>query len=158
MKKLHWHTDDNPCTLCGVPVTPETWGGGIIQRAPGDGGHWLLVNNPEYWLAGIGRAYAQRFDTPLYPPRGWAGKSEDELWGEMGGDVFVWGLVIYDTWQFGGIRISLDRRDGIGISACAYDPPICTCPPYMLPDANVVILALQNAQVLSRRLREQSNG
>ena len=66
--------------LCGVKVTPEAWECGVWEEASSRQWHRY---RPQYNGAGVTRAdsddYIMHYGTPIFPPRGWAGKSDAEL-------------------------------------------------------------------------------
>jgi len=165
MRKLHWHTEDNPCLIAGHKVTPESWvGGGIIEQLE-DGHHqhgrWFTTT--DVWDDGTWD-YSQHFymkenmsdniyilaSRPIYPPKGFGGLSEGEIWEGMTHhpqeDEHV--IIYDDCWHVGimshGITTLLaalpagytDPEESIGLT-----------------DIPALILALQNAQVLSERLK-----
>lgn len=67
MKELNWGD-----TLCGHKVEPYRWCGGVT----------LNVNKGLWWIQpteGYTPSFKEAF-TPIYPPRGWKGLSEEEIW------------------------------------------------------------------------------
>jgi hypothetical protein len=142
----HWHTEDNPCLLFGVPVTPEAWVGGLIEWD----GRWFEAleaweSGSKWWITtDVNPDDEQKTcvpldeSAPIFPPPGFAGKTDAGLWAEIaGGDKLYAGEcgrysiflqpdgAIWEMGQFGGIRIT---------------------------EYAALILALQNALVLQRRL------
>lgn len=149
-------------TLCGKVITPGDWPGGIVEAIKG--GDWYAWNDddalplelkPEYrgWgndimdceypqdyqpvTADEAAAY-HAYYRPVYPPRGWAGKSEAELWAAMVGEGVA--VLSAGVWMHSADRIILDRRAYAG------------------DELPALILALGNAQVLQRRLTEAQHG
>lgn len=75
-------------TLCGVKVTPEAWyrpgiaDNGIVADILG--GWWGLSKVWGKWLQDNSNY------RPIFPPRGWAGKTDAELWAAVvGSETFT---------------------------------------------------------------------
>jgi hypothetical protein len=172
MNELHWHTEDNPCLLCGVPVTPESWyqwpvfgrpqhlGGVIVYPASGK---WFSAH-PAMWGGEIikeataFRAFQQNIYEnynikwqdclPIFPPAGFAGKSDAELCREIAGPESSLAMVV---------TVPVARWVGVTETG-----KVQVCAPhdgwYEERDPAALILALTNAQVLACRLQEARNG
>lgn len=150
--------------LCGVVVTPQMCfesGGWIVQHGNGrwvmhqklkKGDHFYLEYGEEItWESACMESrsvsygsYGKLSETrPIFPPRGWAGRTDAELWyalGDLNPDeerMVVCGI---------GEIVTIDELAQIRIDGPAsYDgAPI--------DDPAALILALQNAQVLATRL------
>lgn len=161
---MNWNDE-----LCGVKVTPESWAGGVVHWAGDDkiregwaiaGSHVFPANttHPHAFLAIGGWNYRCDLLTPIFPPRGWAGKTDAELWAAVatrnGRYLYSTSIPVdgeppfylrMDTYP--GAKLELLSN---GIWRCYPetggfdDMDIAKIPDY--------ILALQNAQVLARRL------
>lgn len=155
--------------LCGVKVTPEAWthdgsggwlGGGIIEFiCPAWGsqvGAWEAVENG---IAGYCRLYnsgdhlppdfydkLRRNYRPIFPPRGWAGKTDEELWAAVFGPSNPAPEVEPD---FAGIDTLIVWFDGEWVDTADNGQRSAQ-------EIPALILALQNAQVLADRLRGES--
>ena len=154
---MNWNDE-----LCGVKVAPESWNGGVMEWAGDDRfpPEWVIAGH-HYTAAAGGASYAYlsidgekwnlRVDklTPIFPPRGWAGKSDAELWREVVGEGPY--LIEVDPPHFVGVHCLHHTPPGL-ISLTSY--AMQTCSHNMLGAYTVaaLILALQNAQVLARRL------
>lgn len=153
MNKLRWDKPDAPCLLCGVPVTPEAWDGGVV-----DG--WSDRYSTQGWFisdayratCGCGDCQGIAAGTPVFPPRGWAGKTDAELWDVMCGDGPC--HIEVDKPFYVCVHFVNCKPRGL-ISATCYENTGCSH--NMLGDHTVtqLIPALQNAQVLARRLRDE---
>ena len=123
-------------TLCGKIVTPKSWLGGVTEVAWGGipTGRWALKAGD----AG-GKQYCRDNWLPIFPPKGWAGKTDAELWAEVFGMAL---LAIFDGWTMN--REGIIQIDQYGLSNGGLH----------IDDAPAAILALQNAQVLAARLNE----
>ena len=129
--------------LCGVKVTPESWAGGITSVQ----GEWLVpewVGEPDCCShPGCGNA-AMPCD-PIFPPRGWAGKSDAELLRELG--------------ESRNISPYMKTGDDVWVEANGTISACCSVYGwYRVADPAALILALQNAQVLARRLQHSTGG
>lgn len=136
--------------LCGVPVTPESWGKGVVGFI--NGNSWVILDalggeGP----VGAGRVfcYGGEWDyqwnfRPIFPPRGWAGKTNAELWREVFGPGNGCILGVAPS----NIEIHSDGR----IRRCWHGNYN-----FEIPDPAALILALQNAQVLQRRLQAHNS-
>lgn len=147
MKQLNWGDE-----LCGKVITPEgnwivvnTKTGEWIQCPPTSEGFYQGFNvyqDVKWGTFGL-QTYGGDRLRPIYPPRNWAGKTEAELWEAMrdGHDVM-------DVYPGTAVYV---KRDGYG----CMEPDI----PYtMIGNGGectyeTLILALQNALVLSKRLK-----
>lgn len=171
MFNLHWHTDESPCLLCGVPVTPEAWDGGVIEgpNRLGYGILQLVDHDPGFSGLPPGPALAYydsrdkmlRYfggatERPIFPPRGWAGKTDAELMGEISGNPYgCWVLRqdIDDDLRETTYRCNVYVRSDGEITTEVWkkfwgDRDIYGL--YVNPKK--LILALQNAMVLRERL------
>lgn len=165
MKTLHWHTDDNPCLLCGVPVTPEAWVGGVIESLDRDckpDGQWWTVE--DYY--GERQDYGEEFVTrhrwnercdqfrPIFPPKGWQNATDYELLcamcpqfkGNYEVEMFsgeYWSVGIYGDGEPLVKAGSIER--GIEYHQCelAWEK---------ITDLPILSLALSNIAILSARL------
>lgn len=79
MQQLAWGD-----TLCGVEVTPESWIGGVVERPSGTWG--IVVDIADCGAHGltfqfddIGALPGCESCKPIFPPRGWAGKTDAAL-------------------------------------------------------------------------------
>lgn len=161
---MNWNDE-----LCGVPVTPESWAGGIVENHPtciSTGvalpGHWEHVirfarlpqpnlclgqRGQGIFYVGIGQC------APIFPPAGWAGKTDAELWDAL---KEPWrgrwiGLSCLSLQHPGGARHTVSPLVvSTWLQKCGYEE---TEPlePHELP---ALILEAQNAQVLARRLQQ----
>lgn len=162
MKQLAWGD-----VLCGVKVTPMYWCGGVICN----NGNNSFINHARSYFKrtllshGVGvepgtwgvipwetsssfYEFIMACSTPIYPPRGFAGLSEAELLNEMIGYPERGN----STSSFIDIRVS----DNCFIAVDLHNPPTLNLSEpsrYVCMVSDELILALQNAQVLSRRLR-----
>jgi len=154
MKHLNWGD-----TLCGKEVTPEEWVDGVWAFREID--EWLtdldmpldscLEHRPDRAVTDF---------RPIYPPRGWAGKSEWEIWQEMTGDSgepvrvangYSWELAITFHDKKTPLRLlcgTIERGEEYHDCAVDYEE---------LRDPELMILALQNALVLATRLAPVDN-
>ena len=148
MKKLNWGD-----TLCGHEVKPDDWDGGICTHQ----GRWGVNVDTEGYTTVSMQA------TPIYPPRGWNGLDEEEIWAGMTdfGKCYITytyalpdGKESYVTLQvdvnYGGRKIGDDVyvdiwSDSEGVERTLY--------PVRHTNLAALIQALQNAQVLSERLK-----
>lgn len=124
--------------LCGVRVTPEAWyrpainDNGIVSDMLD--GWWGLSKVWGKWLQDNGKY------RPIFPPRGWAGKTDVELFADRADeDGRIWfSSIAYSFW------IEAD-----GLIRFSPHSPIAT----VLHDPAALRRALQNAEILARRLR-----
>ena len=141
MKKLNWGD-----TLLGFEVTPEVWNGtarpGVVLRTDGK---WVdlldyeMIDQQDH----IEHCYyyedeAEIECVPIYPPRGWNGLSEEEIWAGLFNDAFYADI--------GDSEVFVSRECGLFLSAEEHGLTNVHNPP-------AFIQALQNAQVLSERLK-----
>lgn len=143
MRQLHWHTAENPCLMFGEPVTPERWNGGITDGWSDRQGRSGWFEQRDYQDDGCrcGDCQGIRAGCPIFPPAGWAGKTDAELWTEIVGEgwleIGLWRLKLHadgSLWQ--GIRSS----GGITL----LEPE----------EARALLSDGANAQVLAARLKE----
>ncbi len=138
-------------TLCGEKITPESWVGGVVDSCLG----WFRVRevdgikNPAFK-----RCYGEwEYEcTPIFPPRGWAGKSDAELWDAIYRDGACH-IEVSNPFYVCVHFVGCTPR-GL-ISLTAYDLQSCSHNMIGTETARLHILALQNALVLQRRLQEQ---
>lgn len=167
MDKLQWGD-----VLCGVEVTPESWVGGVVSAE----GHWLRNVAVALAVQGVPTSsllmttsgpvsaryptgwenHTAPFPAPIFPPLGWAGRTEADLW------ITIVGLDWESGWNLGqnvhhigylrGYNDATGRLNG--------DPYLCNRPVIKhgwtrdLVELPALILALQNAQVLAARLQQ----
>lgn len=142
---MNWNDE-----LCGVKVTPESWAGGVVAAGPpwGDGSCWRIAVERENWWGD---------HQPIFPPRGWASKTDTELWAAL---AKTYCGIIGDEWWINGDGWIVRVGPGWGVSIEAgspYEDEMCgetelDIAPCALTNPSALILALQNAQVLARRL------
>lgn len=175
MNTLHWHTADKPCTLLGKEVTPESWIGGVARcgerltiiealgskhglqfTADGDDLEPCDIPQPDQFAALIGNIrmtqWPQTDFIPIYPPVGWAGKTEAELWEAITGRAFLMdlGAGVSLIWEPPySPNVSIPNSETLG--SLYHDPGHVGATAAELP---ALILALGNAHVLQRRLTE----
>jgi len=160
--------------LCGIEVTPESWthamygqqfqfvgawqGGAILEFVhPSAPGAWEAVENG---IAGYCRLYnsgdslppefynkLRRNYRPIFPPRGWAGKTDAELWAAVFKDRAA--ELLGDWGKDGGPMVCVLRVGIIRVYAAEDQGAHAVT----VDDPAALILALQNAQVLAQRLR-----
>jgi hypothetical protein len=148
---MNWHD-----TLCGAKITPEAWVGGIVTGTPGMS--WL--RNTWATVTQLGdRSIQNRLSTdierhlcpnwvrPIFPPRGWAGKTDAELWQAVFGDGSYPPKYGYGVLQPHAANVVLCHFDGTQITQAQTTPDGIKA-----RDFADAILALQNAQVLAGRL------
>lgn len=165
MKQLAWGD-----LLCGVPVTPEAWWNGygreqtngLVEHTGNQ--RWYQIeqairfNNPHddgcYWSMhlmplpgeheGMPHVCREEFSRPIFPPTGFAGKTDAELWEAVYGD----GSNPLHDGDFACVTLHSNSRFSI-VGDCG------DCVDRAHPDElPALILALQNAQVLAARLKE----
>lgn len=134
--------------LCGLEVTPESWDMGVVEFV--NGGSWEC--GPSYadlqklYKGGLRELCCKlaRSCRPIFPPRGWGGLSDDELWEAATG--FKLG-----HWYMGDhpaqVRFIRTDHPWVSINPKTEEEGCCDC--RYLP---ALILALQNAQVLAARM------
>lgn len=161
---MNWNDE-----LCGVKVTPD--GGWVVQDT--QTGEWLLCppSSEGFYLhfsvhqsvpggAVSLRTYSGHTCTPIFPPRNFAGKFDFELCNEVWPERqdYMVTLAAGEDWRVG--FEPADTTPGrISVAAGRIDRCRCgynDCDPQLdwepIPDLPALILALQNAQVLARRL------
>ena len=176
---------DESMYIGGVQITPETWIGGVVSRRDEwrclhafsrtassvtsgfDAGcsttHRIIriqesVMGPGCSCTSFGRPAEEvehpldtwyRCTRPVYPPVGFGGLGEDEIWEyfSVRGDLLVWED---DDWA---VAVSMSG-DTPTVCAGTYQHYPCL---YDVPYVPALITALQNAQVLSQRLKDAHN-
>jgi hypothetical protein len=139
-------------TLCGVKITPEAWDMGVIEFKDGAWAYGpayadlqrLYVNGMHELMTKLRHAY-----TPIFPPKGWAGKTDAELWHAVFGAPPA---------KIGAIGFYPDRYKRAALLEIQCQPAYWS--QFHDPgsigidtdEAPALILELQNAQVLARRL------
>lgn len=151
MKTLNWHTEEDPCLLFGIPVLPdESWDGGVYEQYDkwwpfsifdddGDEDYYGFFKK-QYFECQVDMDEKERLrkiseTKPVYPPAGWAGKTEDEIWLEMvrfGGEEFFWNTHSIDA--LGDVRVRFSSDVAI--------------------DLDATIDRLSSVRTLSRRLKD----
>lgn len=138
MKQLNWGDE-----LCGKEITPEEWVGGIIDAD----GQWSVIeqrgkHQPVFmdWRAEL-QDFDPGYQRPIYPHRGWAGKTETELWDAV---VNQGRKPLYYAEISAMVHVKPDGELFMGNLYGSHRSEI----------APALILALQNALVLSKRLKE----
>lgn len=153
---MNWHDK-----IAGTEVLPEDWEGGIVEVD----GRWFEVQDVGHAdrLLSIGWGESVRWADcrPVFPKKAWAGKTDAELWREVFGASGFAVLLRYD-WDWGGRQhyreVRVNQSGGImemapGDMGAEYG----SLNTFSWLDADNlarVILALQNAQVLAKRLQE----
>jgi hypothetical protein len=157
---MNWNDE-----LCGVKVTPEAWLGGIVEYK----GRWYSPRSIDTDFDDWDLYYSEtkrlrhvkiEQTTPIFPPAGWAGKSDAELWDAVFGislPCIADGLGMYAPQKWGCDEWHVNvGEDGTVWCYCRDSTEIEE--PEMLKRPDLLILALTNAQVLARRLQEARNG
>ena len=136
MRTLAWGDE-----LCGQVVTQESWAGGIVTRQRRE---WQLLCKNEIMpvTEPTFRAFLSA-EHPIFPPKGFAGKTDAELWRAM-----VERDKTYILIKCSDEELIFVDDDGT-ISACIAEGDH----EIELRDPQALILALQNAAVLQARLR-----
>lgn len=148
---MNWNDE-----LCGEIVTPESWAGGIWSVAPGmvmpvsrpgfagidqyEGGRWFIATE-QFDIPSLACVAEHGHLLPIFPPRGWAGKTDAELYWQVFGGPHLPTTMF--NFEYGEFSNSYDFRMGMKRLCGAADLP-------------AAILELQNAQVLATRLRENA--
>ncbi len=162
MRQLAWGD-----TLCGKEVTPKAWKGGVVRHTGNgawyrteqaaevdDHAHmvWSLWLLPQPWedQHGMPRTTRETLCFPIFPPHGWAGKTDAELAKE-----------VFERPQYSpipGLLVTLYKGGAIGVGFSLdcneIGEPTGIDVNYDMEQVPALILALQNAQVLAARLKE----
>lgn len=144
--------------LCGVRVTPESWSGGIVLWNESaqhlNKGKWHILTPDARTLTtcylGMNwhSADLAKWQTPVFPPRGFAGKTDAELWGAVFGEGCALHDCVWAEYSLGNMWAWLGLDVGCGrdtADSCAFN----LLGPSQYAE---IILALHNAQVLAARL------
>lgn len=171
--------------LCGVKVTPESWAGpegqlscspylrGIMEvvkmnTGPEDRfsqehiGRWSIFTSGAPYLGWgshttffNGRQNVIAHTKPIFPPAGFAGRTDAELWREFVSEV-------WRVWESSDAPGSGKKARGMvavnSTGAIFLQHLCCVCSPAPVEDMPALILALSNAQVLAKRLQEATDG
>lgn len=146
--------------LCGVEITPESWIGGVVEWF-GDGttGAWDIVRSyilrkpgmlHSYFITPQERDLAADLCTPVFPPRGFAGKSDAELCEAVFGSDYA--VQVAD-----GVRLHLfnQSRQDAAYGTYVFDGRITVSSTWRTADEmRAFIQAQNNALVLHARLTE----
>ena len=147
--------------LCGVEVTPESWVGGVVDLGDGT---WhiatgvkttyagITLSNPGILTADAVVSYASR---PIFPPSGFGGKSDAELFRAVFGQDTTCMTAdpddrAYDIWT-----LEIDYRGQMALSAGIPDADGACVPTYDLDNPAALQQAIGNALVLHARLAVQ---
>lgn len=99
------------------------------------------------WYWATSPSWLQANTVPIFPPRGWAGRTDAELWegitGERSGTMDIGPIRFLLHGSYGWCLVDLNRK------SIRTENPIGMFDPAELPE---YILALQNAQMLAARL------
>lgn len=135
--------------LCGVKVTPESWAGGVIEHR--------RKGTPKWKICPPQKIQTWHSESPIFPPKNWAGKTDAELFHELGfssvqEDGFGRGIDLCEPVIRCGKEVALGLTGNIHLLECEeYEGDQLQAGPQL----DDMILALQNAQVLARRLEVQ---
>lgn len=168
MRQLQWGDE-----LCGAKVTPESW---VVAPTHNSKGIVEMVARHKYhtlgaviggWLRARAWEPSDKYEggtfqtslshmtqvcctRPIFPPRGFAGKTDAELWEALTrrGPYARWSAVLsygYDPTR-GIVSICQDGQIQLLAHDCSVDHDCTTL------DPTALILTLRNAMVLAKRL------
>lgn len=85
---------------------------------------------------------------PIFPPKGWAGKTDVELWTEVFGHAWKGPEFVVGNWKW-ACRVNWGSPPELCLAACT---------PIYADDFTPASSAIANAQVLATRLKEARHG
>jgi hypothetical protein len=158
---LRWSTPAAPCLLCGVEVTPQSWYyGGVVESDRYDDDGETIIRRWQIADWAIQPLHVRESNlTPIFPPRGWAGKTDAELFTAVFGvalPCIADGLGMYAPQKWGCDHWAVNvGQDGTIWCYCRDSCEIEE--PEMIKRPEILILALRNALVLQHRLQEATD-